>query len=74
MRPLASQINLLDYFGFMKQHYLSSFAFPRHGLTGAGFVASKDCAAAKSTRFSILSSAFLARALVLGLLLISILR
>ena len=57
----------------MKQHCPQIIASSGPGYNRAGFAASTGQAAVQSRRF-ILSQNFLARALVLGLLLISILR
>lgn len=68
-------VNVLDYFGFMRQQHSPSFTFTRHGGTArARFVASEGRAAAKSIRSFIPFPDFLPRTLVLGLILISILR
>lgn len=58
----------------MKQHCSQTITFTERGFSYAGFVASAGQAAVQSRHSFILSQNFLARALVLGLLLISILR
>ena len=58
----------------MKQHCSQTIASTDRGFCRAGFAVSAGQAAVQSRHSFILSQNFLARALVLGLLLISILR